>query len=131
MMHPPYDLKNNDKLRSAMETLRKDEYLMDKVNNHNPSFGYNSLEGLFEEDCVQALDQLICEKLDMPRDPRQRWTENDDGIHVFAVALYQVMKEENYNSKKEVFSDFLIRMIENGKLASGTIKAWHDKFYSN
>ena len=131
MMHPPYDIKNNEKLRSAMESLRKDEFLMDKVNNHNPSYGYNSLEGLFEEDCVQALDQLICEKLNMPRDPRQRWTENDEGIHVFAVALYQVMKEENYNSKKEVFADFLVRMIESGKLGAGTVKAWHDKFYSN
>ena len=131
MMHPPYDYKDNEKLRNAIESMRKDEFLMDKVKNHNPSFGYNTLEGLFEEDCVQALDQLINEKFGIARDGRQRWQENDDGIHVFAVALYQVMKEENYNSKKEIFSDFLIRMIENGKLGAGTIKAWHDKFYSN
>lgn len=129
MMHPPYDLNNNEKLRNAVESLRKDEFLMDKVENHNPSFGYNTLEGLFEEDCVQALDQLICENLDIARAPKQRWKENDDGIHVFAVALYQVMKEENYNSKNEVFADFLIRMIESGKLGAGKIKEWHDKFY--
>ncbi len=130
MMHPPYDYDNNRKLRTAIHSLAKDVFLMDKVKNHNPSFGYNTLEGLIEEDCVQALDQLISEKLDLARDPRKRWIENDDGIHVFAVALYQVMKEENYNSKNEVFADFLVRMIENGKLGAGNIKQWHDKFYS-
>jgi hypothetical protein len=131
MMHPPYDYNNNEKLRTAVESLRKDEFLMDKVENYNPSFGYNSLEGLFEEDCVQALDQIICEKLEISRDPRKRWVENDDGIHVFAVALYQVMKEEKYNSKNEVFADFLVRMIGNGKIGAGKIKEWHNKFYND
>ena len=42
MMHPPYDINNNKKLADAIESLRKDDFLMDKVNNHNPSFGYNS-----------------------------------------------------------------------------------------
>jgi len=130
MMHPPYDYNNNEKLRDVIELLRKDEFLMDKVKNHNPSFGYNSLEGLFEEDCVQALDQLICEKMEIARDPRQRWKENDDGIHVFAVALYQVMKEEEYNSKNEVFADFIVRMIESSRLGAGKIKDWHKKFYN-
>jgi hypothetical protein len=131
MMHPPYDINHNKKLSKAIESLRKDDYLMDKVNNHNPSFGYNSLGGLIEEDCVQALDQMINEKFGVARDAHERWKTNDDGIHVFAVALYQVMKEENYNSKHEVFADFLVRMIESGKLAAGTIKEWHDKFYDN
>lgn len=129
MMHPPYDFNNNTKLRKAIESLGKDEFLMDKVKNHNPSYGYNTLEGLMEEDCVQALDQMINEKLGIARDAHERWKTNDDGIHVFAVALYQAMKEENYNSKHEVFSDFLMRMIETGKLNAGTIKDWHDKFF--
>ncbi len=130
MMHPPYDFNNNEKLRNAIKSLGKDEFLMDKVKNHNPSFGYNSLDGLMEEDCVQALDQMISEKFGIAWDAHERWKTNDDGIHVFAVALYQAMKEENYNSKNEVFADFLVRMINSGKLGAGTIKSWHNKFYS-
>jgi hypothetical protein len=131
MMHPPYDYINDEGLRKAIESLRGDEFLMDKVLNHNPSFGYNTLEGLIEEDCVQALDQLISEKLGVERDPRKRWKENDDGIHVFAVALYQVMKEEKYNSKHEVFRDFLVKMIESGRLSAGKIKSFHEAFYNH
>ena len=131
MMHPPYGINHSKKLSDAIESLRKDDFLMGKVKNHNPSFGYNTLEGLVEEDCVQALDEMINEKLGIAWDAHERWKINDDGIHVFAVALYQMMKEENYNSKHEVFSDFLVRMIESGKLAAGTIKDWHEKFYSN
>jgi hypothetical protein len=129
MMHPPYDLTNDTGLKDAIESMRKDEFLMDKVINHNPSFGYNTLEGLIEEDCVQSMDQLINEKFGIEKDAGVRWKENDDGIHVFAVALYQVMKEENYNSKNEVFRDFLVRNINSGKLGAGKIKAFHKKFY--
>ncbi|RPI17420.1 MAG: hypothetical protein EHM58_09320 [Ignavibacteriae bacterium] len=130
MMHPPYDPANDTELKEVIESLRKDDFLMDKVNNHNPSFGYNTLEGLFEEDCVQAMDQLINEKFGIAKDAKQRWKESDDGIHVFAIALYQVMKEENYNSKNEVFRDFLVRMIKSGRLSAGKIKAFYDKFYN-
>jgi len=131
MMHPPYDINHNKKLFDAIESLRKDDFLMDKVKNHNPSFGYNTLEGLVEEDCVQALDEMINEKFGIAWDAHERWKTNDDGIHVFAVALYQVIKEENYNSEHEVFADFLVRMINSGNLAAGTIKDWHEKFYPN
>jgi hypothetical protein len=130
MMHPPYDVSYDRELNEAIESLRKDEYLMDKVNNHNPSFGYNTLEGLVEEDCVQALDQLINEKFGIAKDAKLRWKESDDGIHVFAVALYQIMKDENYNSKNEVFRDFLVKMINSDKLSAGIIKELHKKFYN-
>lgn len=130
MMHPPYDYANDEELRNVIETFRKDDFLMDKVLNHNPSFGYNSLEGLFEEDCVQALEQIINEKFNIPRDAKKRWKENDDGIHVFAIALYQVMKTENYNEKNEKFRDFLVRITKSGILKPGLIKDYYDKFYN-
>ncbi len=129
MMHPPYDYKNDTVLRSAIESLAKDEFLMDKVSNHNPSFGYNTPDGLIEEDCVQTLEQLINEKFGIETDARKRWKAQDDGIHVFAVALYQACKEENYNEKNEVFRDFLIRMINSGKLAAGKIKSYNENFF--
>ncbi|HRJ99820.1 MAG TPA: hypothetical protein PL089_09435 [Ignavibacteria bacterium] len=129
MMHPPFDLKNDSLLIEKLELLKSDEFLMDKVLNHDPSFGYNSFEGFIEEDCVQALDQIINEKLNIERDPRKRWKENDDGMHVFAVALYNIMKEDNYNSEKYIFRDYLIENINNGKLLNGNIKRIYNEFY--
>ena len=36
----------------------------------------------------------------------KRWVESDDGIHVLAMALYQIMKAENYNVKQRGFQGF-------------------------
>jgi hypothetical protein len=130
MMHPPYDYANDKELQEAIQTFTKDEFFMDKLNNHNPSFGYTTLEGLVEEDCVQAIDQLINEKLGVSKDAALRWKESDDGIHVLAISLYQLMKAENYNSKNEIFRDFFIRMIKAGKLSPDEIKRYHKNFYN-
>jgi hypothetical protein len=130
MMHPPYDLPNDTELREALSLLEDDEFLMDKVLNHNPAFGYNSFEGFIEEDCVQALEQIINEKLGIEREAHQRWKENDDGMHVFAVALYNVIKDENYNQQGKLFRDFLIEMVRSGKLGPAKIKDIYDDFYS-
>ncbi len=129
MMHPPYDYKNDAELRGVIESFSKDEFVMDKVNNHNKSLGYNTLDGLFEEDCVQSLDQMINENLGVSNDARKRWQESDEGIHVLAIALYQIMKEENYNSRGEVFRDFIIRIYKEGRFTPGKIKEYYDKFY--
>lgn len=72
MLHPPYQLDTDDELKNVLLRLKSDDFLMDKVLNHNPSFGYNSFEGFVEEDCVQALDQIINEKLKIGMDARQR-----------------------------------------------------------
>jgi hypothetical protein len=130
MMHPPYDLPNDEELKDVLSFLKEDEFLMDKVLNHNPAFGYNSFEGFIEEDCVQALEQIINEKLNIEREAHQRWKESDDGMHVFAIALYNLMREENYNQQGELFRDFLIRMIRTDKLSPGKTKGIYDAFYS-
>lgn len=130
MMHSPYDLATDIELKKVIYLLRKDEFLMDKVLNHNPSYGYNSFEALIEEDCVQALEQIINEKLNVEAEPRLRWKEADEGMHVFAAALYSVMKKKKFNQKGEKFRDFLIRMIRSGELAPGRIKIIYDNFYS-
>lgn len=129
MMHPPFDLKNDTTLVETLETLKSDKFFMEKVENHNPSFGYNSFEGFVEEDCVQALDQIINEKIGVSKEPRKRWQESDDGMHVLAIALYNIMKEENYNSQNEVFRDFLIRTINSGNLSNGNIERIYMEFY--
>lgn len=130
MMHPPYDFQKDTTVRSMIKQFKDDEFVMDKVINHNKSLGYNTLEGLFEEDCVQSLDQMINEKFGIAKDSKTRWKESDEGIHVIAIALYQIMHEEFYNRKGEVFRDFLLRINKQGKLIPGKIKEYYDKFYS-
>ena len=48
---------------------------------------------------------------------------------VMAIVLYQVMKEENYNSGNLKFRDFFLNKINEGKLSAGKIKDYYDKFY--
>jgi hypothetical protein len=97
---------------------------------HDPSFGYNTFDGLIEEDCVQALDQLVGEQLGIAAEPRQRWKNSDNGLHVFAVALYSVLSAENYSSqpKKSSFQDYFINLLHT-RLKPGTIKAIYNDFY--
>jgi len=45
MMHPPYDLTTDSELRETSNLLKADEFLLDKVEHHNLSFGCNSFEG--------------------------------------------------------------------------------------
>jgi hypothetical protein len=128
-MHPPY-LAHDVELKAALDRLRTDTFLIDKVTRHDPAFGYNSFEGFIEEDSVQALEQIINEKFGVEVEARKRWKENDDGMHVFAVALYSLMREEDFGSGSEPFHDFLIRMIRSGKLAAGRIEPIYNSFYS-
>jgi hypothetical protein len=126
MLHPPYDLAANNALQQSLEVLKNDTFLMNKVLNHDPKFGYNTFEAYIEENCVRALDQVVSEEIGLSDGPGDRWKNADGGMHVFANALYQVMKEENFNSHGELFSDFLIRSISEGKFDQGSIKKRFD-----
>jgi hypothetical protein len=130
MLHPPYNMAADSELVAAVSELKADSFYMDKILHHNPDFGYNSFDGALEEDCVQALEQIVNRNMKVAEDPRTRWKESDDGMHVFAVALYSVMVQENYNQKHERFRDFLIRMIRTSRLAPGTIQTTYNQFYS-
>lgn len=129
MFHPPYDLKHDHHLAELLQNLRKDPYLMDKVEHHNPSFGYNSFSGFVEEDCVQALEQQVNQKLGFQRDLREYWKQQDDGMHVLAVALFSLMDREHFLAKGEAFSVFLSRMLADGRLGPGQIKRLNEEFY--
>ena len=131
MMHPPYNLAHDASLRASLQSLRSDAFLMDKVEHHNPSFGYNTLEGLEEEDCVQALEQILAEPLGMGGDPHRYWKMQDDGIHVLAVALYSLMKQQHFPDGHEAFPAFLNRMIQSGALSHGRIEELNKAFFAN
>src|SRR6266849_2631155 len=84
MMHPPYDLAHDSELRANIDSLHSDSFLMNKVEHHDASFGYNTLPGLVEEDCVQALEEVISQSFGMGHDSQKYWRDQDGGIHVFA-----------------------------------------------
>jgi hypothetical protein len=129
MMHPPYDLAHDAELRTGLESLKSDAFLMNKVEHHDTSFGYNTIAGLEEEDCVQALEQIVAERFGMGGDPRRYWREQDSGIHVLAVALYSLMKEQKFDGSKESFPAFLNRQIRAGTLAHGQIEKLNREFF--
>jgi len=129
MMHPPYDLARDAELRSGLESLKSDAFLMNKVEHHDTSFGYNTLAGLEEEDCVQALEQIVAERFGTGGDPRRYWREQDSGIHVLAVAIYSLMKEQKFDGSRESFPTFLKRQIRSGALAHGQIEKLNREFF--
>jgi hypothetical protein len=129
MMHPPYDLAHDAELRSGLESLKSDAFLMNKVEHHDTSFGYNTLAGLEEEDCVQALEQIIAERFGMGGDPRAYWREQDGGIHVVAVALYSLMKQQKFDGIPESFPKFLKRQFQTGALSHGQIEKLNREFF--
>jgi hypothetical protein len=104
---------------------------MDKVEHHNASFGYNTLAGLEEEDSVQALEQIIAERYGMGGDPRAYWRMQDDGIHVFSIALYSLMKEQKFDGSRESFPVFLKRQLRSGALANGQIEKLNRSFFGS
>ena len=129
MMHPPYDLAHDPELKRDLESLKSDSFLMNKVEHHDTSYGYNTLAGLEEEDSVQALEQIIAEKFGMGGDPKKYWQEQDGGIHVFAVALYQLMKQQKFDGSKESFPMFLKRQFKAGAFANGKIEKMNQEFF--
>ena len=130
MMHPPYDLAHDPELSAALDSLQADPFVMDKVEHHDPSLGYNTLAGLAEEDCVQALEEVIAERFAMGHDPRAYWREQDAGIHVFAVALYSKMKDAHFGENAESFPAFLKRMFREGKFSKGKIEQLNQAFFN-
>jgi hypothetical protein len=128
LMHPPYDLDGEEGLRDAIGSLAADPLLRVRFDGHDPDYGYNTFDGYIEEGCVRALDQLVAERLGVARDPRERWLQEDGGMHVFAACLYDAMREEGDNARGERFGDFLARQIATG-LAPGTIEPRYRRFY--
>lgn len=129
MLHPPYDWDHDKTLREALETLKQDPFLMQRVEHHNTSFGYNTFEGFVEEDVVQASDQLVGEAAGRALEPKKRWINSDDGMHVLAVALYELAHQEHYDLRKESMRDFIVRMVKAGKLVPGRIEPEYHKLY--
>jgi hypothetical protein len=129
MMHPPYDI-NNPATYRAIEALKHDAFLVDKVKHHDASLGYNEFEGFVEEDCVQALEQTITQDLGLHDDEQAYWRRQDYGMHVLAIGLYVLMQREHFMERRETFPHFLQRMVMTGQLTNDRLVRLNREFYA-
>lgn len=127
-MHPPYHA-DDPKVAHAIELLGQDPAVSDKVQHHNPSFGYNTPAGYIEEDSVQALEEIVSEKFGVAHNACKYWQEQDDGMHVLAVALYEGYKRA-LAAHPQPYSDWFAQAVEKGLLRGSALKATIQSFFS-
>ena len=116
MLHPPFAMDGPAGL-AVQDVLAKDELIARIVRDHDPQFGYTTLSGLLDEDIVEALDQLISEKLGVARNPADRWRDADDGIHVMAAAFYGLLRQDRWQETGGSIAAWFARAAASGRLA--------------
>jgi hypothetical protein len=127
-MHPPYHA-DDPKVRDAIELLGRDPLITDKVQHHDPSFGYNTTAGYIEEDSVQALEELVSEKFGVGHNPCQYWKEQDDGMHVLAAAIYADHKQAS-SANPTPYSTWFVGAVQDGQLRGSKLQQTVQSFFS-
>ncbi|WP_147444280.1 MULTISPECIES: hypothetical protein [Corallococcus] len=122
ILHPPFDA-THPSILAALEVLRRDPLLPRIVADHDPAFGYTTLEGLFDEDTAEALEQLITERLGVAVPARERWRKADDGMHVLAAGLYGLLKADGFERTGGVIQEWLGKAAHEGRLGSASLHA--------
>ena len=120
MLHPPIDM-DGASASAALAVLARDPLIIRIVRDHNPSFGYTTLQGLFDEDLVEALDQLISEQLGVAKPPAERWKEADDGMHVLAAGLYGLLKQDRWAERGGNIERWIGEAARRGRLAPAVL----------
>ncbi|ALH81417.1 hypothetical protein [Sphingopyxis macrogoltabida] len=122
MLHPPVPM-DGAAAKAALALLEKDALVMRVVREHDPKWGYTTLDGLLNEDLAQALDQLIGEALGVGRNPADRWRQSDDGIHVLAGAFYGMLRDDKWIETGGSIENWLARAVDSGRLAPARLHA--------
>jgi hypothetical protein len=128
-MHPPYHA-DDPKVYQAVEMLGQDPTIIDKVQHHDPSFGYNTTSGYIEEDSVQALEQIVSERFDIGHNACKYWEVQDDGMHVLAAALYVGYKRAQ-SETPQPYSRWFASAVEGGQLRGSALKETIQSFFSS
>jgi hypothetical protein len=116
MLHPPVAMEGSA-AKAALAVLAKDPLIPRIVRHHDPRWGYTSLDGMFNEDLAQALDQLIAESLGVARNPADRWRKSDDGMHVLAGGLYGLLRDDKWAETGGNIEQWLAKATAAGRLA--------------
>ena len=127
-MHPPYHA-DDPKVREAIDLLGRDPLVIDKVQHHDPSFGYNTTAGYIEEDSVQALEQLVSEKFGVGRNSCEYWREQDGGMHVLATAIYTDYKQASSQNSKP-YSQWFVQAVQDAQLRGSNLQKTVQSFFS-
>jgi hypothetical protein len=117
ILHPPFAM-DGGVARRCLAVLKDDALLQRILAEKSREAGYNTIEGLFEEDTVQALDQIVQERLGRGRSPRERWRRADDGLHVLAAALYGMLKADGFDRRGGAIERWLDEAVAQGRLTS-------------
>ncbi|MDB5432780.1 MAG: hypothetical protein JWP35_3896 [Caulobacter sp.] len=122
ILHPPFPL-DGPAAKAALGVLGRDPLMTRIVAEHDPAFGYNSLEGVLNEDMVQALEQIVSERLGFAKPAGPRWREADGGMHVLAAGLYGLMKAEGYDRTGGELAQWTLVAARSGKLSPKRLHA--------
>ena len=122
ILHPPFPM-DGPVAKAALAVLNRDPLLTRIVAEHDPSFGYNSMEGILNEDTVQALEQIVSERLGVAAPPAVRWKVSDGGMHVLAAGLYGTLKAESYDRTGGNIARWMADAAKSGKLAPDRLHA--------
>lgn len=120
MLHPPV-VMDGPAATAALAVLKQDALLTKIVRDHDPAFGYNSLDGLLNEDLAQSLDQLISEALGVARNPADRWRKADGGMHVLAAGFYGLFREDRWIETSGSLEAWLADAVHRGRLAPAVL----------
>jgi len=121
-MHPPFDMKGAA-ARACLAVLERDALLARILREKSKDSGYNTLDGILDEDTVQALDQIIQERLGYGSPPAQRWTTRDQGMHVLAAGLYGLLKADRFDQTGGHIETWMARAAADGRLGSPSLHA--------
>ncbi len=110
LLHPPWP--EDHRLKKQLARLADDPFLAARFAARPRDAGYNDWMGYAEEDAAQALDQVLNKKLGLAGDPIERWTTADEGMHVLALLLHDVMDRGGFADRDETYADFLSRALE-------------------
>jgi hypothetical protein len=128
-MHAPYQA-DDPKVSEAIDLLGHDPLVIDRVQHHDPSFGYSTTAGYIEEDSVQALEQIVSEKFGVGRNACQYWQKQDGGMHVLAAAVYTDYKQAT-SSNPEPYSQWFVRAVQDGQLRGSNLRKTVESFFSS
>lgn len=120
LLHPPVPM-DGPAATAAMEVLARDPLIPRVVSEHDPRWGYTTLEGMLNEDLCQALDQMVSEALGVARNPADRWRLSDEGMHVLAAGLYGLLRQDRWSREGGSIEAWLMVAAQGGRLAPGVL----------
>ncbi len=86
ILHPPFAMEGPT-AKAAIATLEKADPLIVRIlKEHDPAFGYNTMEGILNEDTgPRPWTRSSPSSLGVAVPPAKRWASADDGMHVVAA----------------------------------------------